>query len=75
MGEVEEVEVGELLSCLCVGLEVADEDLFCQALENRPSIRDTTSDREHYLPIYRRYAEDRAQSELAKSIRKGQGVV
>ncbi|KAF7196199.1 Glutathione S-transferase omega-1 [Pseudocercospora fuligena] len=45
------------------------------ALENRPSIRDTTSEREHYLPIYQRYAEDRAQSELAKSIRKGQGVV
>lgn len=33
------------------------------------------SEREHYLPIYQRYADDRAQSEMAKAIRKGQTTV
>lgn len=42
-----------------------------KAVEDRPSVANTLSDREHYLPIYNRYAEDRAQSELAKSIRSG----
>jgi len=32
------------------------------------------SEREHYLPIYQRYADDKAQSELAKATRKGKGV-
>ena len=45
-----------------------------KAIEERPSIKNTTSDKEHYLPIYQRYAENRAQSELAKATRKGQGV-
>lgn len=45
------------------------------AIEDRPSVRETMSEREHYLPIYQRYADDKAQSELAKSIRKGRGVV
>jgi glutathione S-transferase len=34
----------------------------------------TTSLREHYLPIYQRYADDTAQSELAKATREGKGV-
>ncbi|KAF2169612.1 hypothetical protein M409DRAFT_36094 [Zasmidium cellare ATCC 36951] len=45
-----------------------------KALEERPSIRDTTSEREFYLPIYQRYADDTAQSELAKATRTGRGV-
>ncbi|KAI5361317.1 Putative glutathione S-transferase, Thioredoxin-like superfamily, glutathione Transferase family [Septoria linicola] len=48
--------------------------VWLRALEERPSIRDTTSEREHYLPIYQRYADDKAQSELAKATRKGRGV-
>lgn len=44
------------------------------ALEQRPSIRNTTSEREHYLPIYERYHLNTAQSELAKATRKGRGV-
>ena len=45
-----------------------------KALVERPSIRDTTSEKEYYLPIYQRYADDKAQSELAKATRKGRGV-
>ncbi|EHY54854.1 hypothetical protein HRR83_005889 [Exophiala dermatitidis] len=44
------------------------------AIESRKSVTETLSDREHYLPIYQRYAEDRAQSELAKATREGRGV-
>ena len=43
-------------------------------LEERPSVRDTTSERERYLPIYQRYADDKAQSEMAKASRAGRGV-
>ena len=44
------------------------------AVESRKSVVDTMSNREHYMPIYQRYAEDRAQSELAKATRSGRGV-
>ena len=44
------------------------------AIAERPSIRDTTSEREYYLSIYQKYADDTAQSELAKATRKGHGV-
>ncbi|KAK0279620.1 hypothetical protein LTR35_000376 [Friedmanniomyces endolithicus] len=61
--------------------EGADEDAvwsrfkkWREALEERPSIKNTTSEREHYLPIYQRYADDTAQSELAKATRQGKGV-
>jgi glutathione S-transferase len=47
---------------------------WAKALEERPSIQNTLSDREHYLPIYQRYADDKAQSELAKATRTGRGV-
>jgi glutathione S-transferase len=43
-------------------------------VQKRKSVIETTSEREHYLPIYQRYAEDRAQSELAKATRAGKGV-
>lgn len=47
---------------------------WLDALESRGSIKNTTSDREHYLPIYKRYADNTAQSELAKATRAGKGV-
>lgn len=45
-----------------------------EAVEQRPSVRDTTSERERYLSIYQRYADDTAQSEMAKASRAGRGV-
>lgn len=47
---------------------------WSHSMEDRKSVKDTTSERQHYMPIYQRYAEDRAQSELAKATRKGRGV-
>lgn len=47
---------------------------WTEAIAARRSVQETTSEREHYLPIYQRYAEDKAQSEMAKSIRAGRGV-
>ena len=44
------------------------------AIQHRPSLVKTMSDREHYLPIYQRYADNKAQSELAKATRSGRGV-
>ncbi|KAL2041602.1 hypothetical protein N7G274_005386 [Stereocaulon virgatum] len=37
------------------------------AIESRRSIEQTTSEKEHYLPTYQKYADDTAQSELAKA--------
>lgn len=48
---------------------------WLDAIESRHSVSATMSEREHYLPIYKRYADDKTQSELAKSIRAGKGVV
>ncbi|KAK5630602.1 hypothetical protein RRF57_006317 [Xylaria bambusicola] len=48
--------------------------VWINAVEQRESVRKTTSDREHYLPIYKRYADDTAQSEMAKASRAGRGV-
>ena len=47
---------------------------WSDAVLSRDSIERTTSEREHYLPIYKRYADDEAQSELAKATREGRGV-
>ncbi|KAF2129845.1 glutathione transferase omega-1 [Dothidotthia symphoricarpi CBS 119687] len=47
---------------------------WLKAVEDRKSVKETLSEREHYLPIYQRYAEDRAQSEAAKAIRAGRGM-
>ena len=49
-------------------------DKWLNAIEKRESVVSTTSLREHYLPIYQRYADDVAQSELAKATRGGKGV-
>ena len=47
---------------------------WTEAVQSRKSVQETMSDKEHYMPIYTRYAEDRAQSELAKATRSGRGV-
>ncbi|GFF42872.1 ketosamine-3-kinase [Aspergillus udagawae] len=47
---------------------------WLRAVEGRQSIRETTSEKDHYLPIYQRYADNTAQSELAKATRAGRGV-
>jgi glutathione S-transferase len=47
---------------------------WLKAIEARKSIQQTTSETEHYLPIYKRYADNVAQSELAKATRTGRGV-
>jgi glutathione S-transferase len=47
---------------------------WAKAMSERPSLRDTMSEHEHYLPIYQRYADDTAQSEAAKAIRSGRGI-
>ncbi|KAF9701956.1 hypothetical protein EKO04_000468 [Ascochyta lentis] len=47
---------------------------WLSAVESRKSVKETLSDREHYLPIYGRYARDEAQSEAAKAIRAGRGI-
>lgn len=47
---------------------------WASAAQSMPGIKETLSEREYYLPIYQRYADDKAQSELAKATRKGQGV-
>lgn len=47
---------------------------WIHAIQARESVKNTLSDQEHYLPIYQRYADDKAQSELAKATRTGRGV-
>ncbi|KXL50236.1 hypothetical protein M433DRAFT_61644 [Acidomyces richmondensis BFW] len=47
---------------------------YQKALEARESLQNTLSDKQHYFPIYQRYADDKAQSELAKATRQGRGV-
>jgi glutathione S-transferase len=47
---------------------------WADAVGQRDSIKNTFSEREHYLPIYKRYHDNEAQSELAKAVRKGRGV-
>lgn len=49
-------------------------DKWLKAIEERPSVRETTSEKDKYLSIYQKYADDKAQSELAKATRKGRGV-
>lgn len=47
---------------------------WLKAVEERRSVTETMSEPEHYLPIYQRYAENKAQSEMAKATRAGRGV-
>ncbi|KAF2827638.1 glutathione transferase omega-1 [Ophiobolus disseminans] len=47
---------------------------WVEGVQGRSSVRNTLSEREWYLPIYKRYAEDTAQSEAAKAVRAGRGI-
>lgn len=49
-------------------------DKWLDAVKAVPSVKATTSETEHYLPIYKRYADNVAQSEMAKATRAGRGV-
>ncbi|KAH6670698.1 glutathione transferase omega-1 [Halenospora varia] len=49
-------------------------NVWLNVIEKRESVVSSTSEKEHYLPIYQRYADDVAQSELAKATREGKGV-
>ncbi|KAL1858415.1 hypothetical protein Plec18170_002613 [Paecilomyces lecythidis] len=57
-----------------------DEDVWkrwrtwLSAIQERQSVEETTSEKKYYLPIYKRYADNVAQSELAKATRAGKGV-
>jgi len=42
------------------------------AISQRESVKDTWSDDERYIEVYRRYAEDTTQSEVAQATRKRQ---
>jgi len=44
------------------------------AVGERKSIKETLSEQEHYIPIYKRYADDTAQSQMANASRQGKGV-
>ncbi|KAI0178041.1 glutathione-S-transferase theta, GST [Pestalotiopsis sp. NC0098] len=47
---------------------------WLDAVGSLESVRRTTSEEQYYMPIYKRYADDIAQSELAKATREGRGV-
>ncbi|KAF2234217.1 glutathione S-transferase [Viridothelium virens] len=47
---------------------------WAKAVEERKSVRETMSDKEHYMPIYQRYADNKAMSEMAKATREGRPV-
>ncbi|KAF3941022.1 hypothetical protein ABW19_dt0201574 [Dactylella cylindrospora] len=49
-------------------------DKYVKAIEELDAVKDTTSDKEHYLPLYQRYADNTAQSEAAKAIRSGKPI-
>lgn len=63
-----------------VGEGGADEGIWARwriwaaAVEGRPSVRQTTSSRERYIPAYQRYAEDTTQSQVAQATRSGRNL-
>ncbi|KAK9805039.1 hypothetical protein WJX73_005676 [Symbiochloris irregularis] len=46
--------------------------LWMESCASRDSVKNTSSDQQHYLQILERYANDTAQSEAAKATRKGE---
>lgn len=48
--------------------------VWADAVSTRESVQATMSEKEYYLPLWQRYADDKAQSELAKATRAGRGV-
>lgn len=47
---------------------------WAKATEERRSVKETTSSREHYIQAYQRYADDTAQSQVAQATRSGQSL-
>ena len=47
--------------------------VWLDAVQNRKSVVETMSEKEYYLPMFERYAKDRAQSEIAQATRMGRG--
>lgn len=47
---------------------------YAEIVEQRDSIRKTSSERQHFTDIYGRYLRDEAQSEAAKAIREGRAI-
>lgn len=47
---------------------------WLRAASERDSVKRTTSEKQYYVPIYKKYADNIAQSELAKATRAGRGV-
>ena len=47
---------------------------WVKLMEERDSIKATTSETERLVPLFQKYADDKAQSELAKATRAGRGV-
>ncbi|CAM6085034.1 unnamed protein product [Calypogeia fissa] len=48
--------------------------MWADAVEGRRSVKETLSGREQYVDVYRRYAEDKTQSEVAKATRSGRNL-
>jgi glutathione S-transferase len=63
-----------------VGMGGEDEAIWARwrkwsdAVKGRNSVASTMSEQQYYLPIYKRYADNTAQSELEKAVRAGKGV-
>lgn len=47
---------------------------WAQAVGNRESVLDTLSDRHQYVDAYKRYAEDKTQSQVGQATRAGRGL-
>jgi glutathione S-transferase len=48
--------------------------VWADAVGKRDSVLDTLSDREQYVDAYKRYAEDKTQSQVGKATRSGRGL-
>jgi glutathione S-transferase len=47
---------------------------WAKAVSERPSVQDTLSDREQYIDAYKRYAEDKTQSQVGQATRAGRSL-
>jgi len=48
--------------------------VWAKAVEGRRSVKETTSDKDMYVHVYQRYAEDTTQSQVSKATRAGRGL-
>ncbi|OTA01635.1 glutathione-S-transferase theta [Trichoderma parareesei] len=44
---------------------------WMKAIEDRPSVKDTWSEEDKYIEVYKRYAEDKTNSQVGQATRKG----